>query len=116
LDTKVIGGFVEIDPLSEVLGEPDPDFSLADSIYQSSTSGRGRGALFTVTEDSLTYTVTLVKGGFGYSVGDTVTISGEELGGAAITNDLTFTIASTIFEIYAVAKESTDKNNYTVNI
>jgi hypothetical protein len=67
-----------------------------------STSGTGTGATFTIakTGAGTTYsgatTITVVAGGSGYAVGDTITISGALLGGATPANDLTFTLATSV--------------------
>ena len=60
---------------------------------QTSTNGSGAGAVFNVTTDgSSTPTVTVYHGGFGYVVGNTITLNGAtKLGGAS---DLTFTITA----------------------
>ena len=71
-------------------------------VSQLSTSGSGTGATFTVvkTTSGTSYngvtTITVVSGGTGYTVGDTITISGAVLGGVVTTNDLTFTLATSV--------------------
>ena len=62
------------------------------NLIQSSTSGSGYGALFNVTRNNQTYSITVVKGGQNYNVGDTITISGTLLGGTS-SNNLTITIS-----------------------
>ena len=62
-----------------------------------STSGGGSGATFNIakTGTGTTYSGITVAGlGSGYTVGDTITISGAQLNGADGTNDLTFTITA----------------------
>ena len=62
-----------------------------------STSGSGTGATFNIakTGTGTTYSgITVAALGSGYTVGDTITISGAELNGADGTNDLTFTITA----------------------
>jgi hypothetical protein len=55
------------------------------------TSGSGTGAIFNVViTGGDTATITLVDGGVGYEVGDTITIDGTDLGGS--TDDLTITV------------------------
>ena len=51
------------------------------------TSGKGRDAIFSfaVAGNGAT-TVTLVSGGYGYAVNDTITINGERLGSSTATN------------------------------
>ena len=65
----------------------------------STTNGNGDGATFLVqfvydqsTGQPLSTSVQLIAGGSGYDVGDTVTIGGTYLGGAAVTNDLSFPV------------------------
>ena len=62
-----------------------------------STSGSGSGATFNIakTGTGTTYSGITVAGlGSGYTVNDTITISGAQLNGADGTNDLTFTITA----------------------
>jgi hypothetical protein len=72
------------------------------AVVTKSTNGSGTGATFTVvkTGAGTTYsgatTITVVNGGSGYAVGNTITISGSVLGGADGTNDLTFTLATSV--------------------
>ena len=72
-------------------------------VSQKSTSGSGTGATFVIdkTGSGTSYasgvvTITKVTVGSGYAVGDTITISGAVLGGTTPTNDLTFTISTTV--------------------
>lgn len=60
------------------------------------TSGTGTGAKFDVTKTNGVYTTVIEAAnlGTGYAVGDTVTIAGTALGGAAPTNNDILTIAS----------------------
>jgi len=67
-------------------------------LHQNSTSGSGNGIVVNViTDGSSTPTVTVYHGGYGYEVGDTVTLtdtapdSSSQLGGAT---NITFTIAT----------------------
>ena len=52
-------------------------------------------AVFNVDKLGTTYSVTIVDGGLGYAVGDTITILGTALGGTSPANDLTIKVAST---------------------
>lgn len=62
---------------------------------QSSTTGSGTGASFTVDNKGVYYKVTLnAGGGTGYAVGDLVTIDGATLGGLTGTNDLVVSVQS----------------------
>ena len=85
-------------------------------VTQTSTSGLGSGAIFTIvktgnltTYNSSNTTITVTSPGSGYANGDTITISGTSLGGTAPANNLTFTItgptnsiASTTLYVYNV--------------
>jgi hypothetical protein len=71
-------------------------------ISQFSSSGAGTGATFNITISGAgtTYTgvttITVVSGGVGYALGDTVTIGGSVFGGSSAngTNNLTFVISN----------------------
>ena len=68
-------------------------------VTQSATSGVGSGAVFTISKIAGTaYTTTaaviITSPGSGYTIGDTITLPGTSLGGAAPTNNLTLTITS----------------------
>ena len=56
--------------------------------------GEPATAEFRVERAGDNYTVTIVDGGLGYAVGDTITIQGSQLGGASPANDLVLTITS----------------------
>lgn len=64
----------------------------------STSSGIGTGATFQVkftydgTGQPLSTNVVLIDGGYGYNVGDTVSIAGTYVGGTNITNDLSFPV------------------------
>jgi hypothetical protein len=72
------------------------------AVTQKSSSGIGRGAVFTITKagSGTSYngatTVTMTTAGAGYEVGDTITIAGDDLGGSDTTNDFTFTLATSV--------------------
>jgi hypothetical protein len=61
---------------------------------QDSTSGEGSGATFTIVRNVSGYTATVANPGTSYSVGNTVTILGTQLGGLTTTNDCTVTVAT----------------------
>jgi len=66
---------------------------------QLSTSGSGTGAVFTIVKSGAatnysTATITVTSAGSNYAVGDTIVISGADLGGTAPTNNLTLTVVS----------------------
>ncbi len=67
----------------------------------SGTAGTGTtvdvvpvAAEFTVTKVARTYTLTLSDGGSGYSVGDTITINGSQVGGIDVENNIVVTVTS----------------------
>ena len=84
--------------------------STYNGVTQLSTSGSGTGATFNITKTgaSTTYvgttTVTVTNGGTGYAVGDTIVISGADLGGVLTTNDLTLTIGGTLTSVYPLVQ------------
>jgi hypothetical protein len=64
------------------------------NVTQASTSGTGSGAIFTISIDgSGNYSVAAINsGGSGYEPGDTITVSGANIGGTSPAHDLTITI------------------------
>jgi hypothetical protein len=94
-------------------------------LTQSSTSGRGTGALFQVTvyvtggiysyvNVILDYNGGNIQYGTGYAVGDTVTINGDLLGGSAPTNDLTFTIGGRVSRNYPLVTQGVMIYDYSI--
>ena len=79
------------------------------NISQSSTSGNGSGAMFSIsTNGSGAYSLGGINSaGSGYQVGDTINISGANLGGLAGVNDLTLTVTSLNPAAYTVTQSST---------
>ena len=79
------------------------------NISQSSTSGIGSGAMFSIsTNGSGAYSFGGINSaGSGYQVGDTINISGANLGGLAGVNDLTLTVTSLNPATYTVTQSST---------
>ena len=63
-------------------------------VTQTTSTGAGAGAIFTVVTNSGDYTVTITTVGSGYRIGDEVLIEGQNIGGAKETNDLTLTITA----------------------
>jgi hypothetical protein len=70
---------------------PVDDYAYFRVSYQTPTMN-GTGALFNVTASNGTYTVTVNKGGTGYSVGAIMKVPGSLLGGVDGTNDLFVTV------------------------
>jgi hypothetical protein len=65
-----------------------------NGLTQSATSGAGVGATFDINRSGASYTTTTASPGTGYVNGNTVTILGTSLGGAAPTNNATVTVVS----------------------
>ena len=64
------------------------------NVTQASTSGDGSGSIFTVSIDGNgNYSLASINsGGTGYEPDDTITVSGDNLGGASPAHDLTITV------------------------
>ena len=79
------------------------------NISQSSTSGNGSGATFSIsTNGSGAYNLGGISlAGSGYQVGDAITISGASLGGLAGVNDLNLTVTSLNPATYTLTQSST---------
>ena len=82
--------------------------STFSNIVQTSTSGNGTGATFNIsTNDSGTYSLGGINSsGTGYQIGDTITISGNSLGGTNGINDLTLTVTALTPSSYSVSQSS----------
>lgn len=70
-----------------------------NATYQNVTGvigggGAGTGAEFDIVKNNGAYTVNLDKAGTGYVAGDTITIAGNNLGGAAPANNLIVTVGT----------------------
>ena len=63
-------------------------------ILQNVTSGLGVNAGFTVNNTRGIYYPTLLNGGTGYNIGDTLTVYGTVIGGATPANDLVITVVT----------------------
>jgi len=64
------------------------------NVAGSNISGSGAGALFNITINATSYSVTVASGGSGYVVGNQIKIYGSQLGGVNVTNDLTITVTN----------------------
>ena len=62
--------------------------------YSTTNSALGAGATFNVIRTGSTYSVTVSSGGTNFQVGESITILGSLLGGADVTNDLSFVVAT----------------------
>jgi hypothetical protein len=87
-------------------GRPAKDLVFGDtsSIFTGLEGNPGTGttdgvtavaAVWNVTKEGTSYTVTINFAGTGYAVGDTITITGDLIGGASPANDLTITVTGT---------------------
>lgn len=116
-DTDPVTGGVMADAgfiIGTTQGVKEGDFVVKSypNILQSSTTGSGTGLQIVVVNFMQEYSVLntfIADGGSNYNVGDYVTFSGEDLGGATPANDLTIVIseidpittAATAFEFYS---------------
>jgi hypothetical protein len=64
-------------------------------VVQSEDGLVAQNAEFNITKNGTTYAVTIADGGLGYAVGDSIIISGADLGGATPANDCTIKVATT---------------------
>lgn len=80
---------------SSITGSSPGGSSEWTGVPQKSTTGSGTGAEFTVVITSGTPVFTITNVGQGYAPGDTVTISGADIGGADGGNDLTIPVTTT---------------------
>ena len=74
------------------------------------TNGSGIGATINVSRAGGTYTVTIISGGSGFAVGNTITVLGSALGGADTTNDLTITVDTLSVATTVTAYTNSDWN------
>ena len=93
-----------------------------NNVGQISTSGLGSGAVFNVvtTGGTAVYqgytTVSVVSQGGNYAIGDTVVISGSDLGGQSPLNDLRLTVVSVpTLPAGTVVTANIDATNWTIN-
>jgi hypothetical protein len=96
----VVTGFSGVDLISVNITTTSGQNTTYEGISQSSSTGSGTGATFDITLDHAgspdTANITVASVGEGYAVGDTITITGDTIGGASPANDLTFDVG-TIF-------------------
>ena len=86
----VVTGIESVDN-SSITGTPGPN-GVYTLVAQKSTSGSGAGAVFAITVTLGTPVFTVTNVGEGYNIGDTITISGANIGGVDVTNDLTIPV------------------------
>ena len=66
------------------------------AVSQTSTSGSGTLAVFTISHTGGAYSATVTSRGNNYATSDTVLISGDQLGGVSPDNDLTLTVTGIV--------------------
>jgi photosystem II stability/assembly factor-like uncharacterized protein len=98
-------------------GNQNRFYGFPSGYEQKSTTGIGTGAKFSAfivynssTGNPISTSLVLVDGGRGYSVGDTVSISGTYFGGSSPTNDLSFKV-SKVSNTTIVSSANTTFNN-----
>ena len=90
--TDVIGNTVSLsDALTSAIIGTNASYT---NLSQSSTTGTGSGALFTVSRTSSTYLTAVDDPGNGYVAGNDITITGASLGGTSPANNATITVVS----------------------
>ena len=85
---------VEIIDNSSITGSVPAGTATYQNVTQKSTSGSGAGAEFSVALSGGSATFTISNTGAGYAAADTITISGADIGGSNVTNDLTIDVSS----------------------
>ena len=95
-----VGITTTISGISTILSPAGPSFKQYTQVIGDGTSGTD--AVFNVlitydvgTGEPLSTSITLIKGGRGYSVGETVSIAGTYMGGVDPVNDLSFVVSKT---------------------
>jgi hypothetical protein len=86
------------------------------------TSGSGIGIDFSVTRSGTSYTATFNNTGLGFLPTETITVSGDQLGGTTPANDLTITVDNvggsgeiTAYSESGIAVNSQSLSNFTAN-
>jgi len=88
---STVGSNGEITSVTVSGTAPDGFGNYIDPAY--TTASGGADAAFIVSRTGTTYSPSVQNGGTAYNIGDTLTISGANLGGTSPTNDLTITVA-----------------------
>ena len=86
--------------VSTVLSPVGPSFKQYTQTVGNGTTGTDAEFNVTITYSvstgqPLSTSITLMKGGSGYSIGETVSIAGTYMGGSTPTNDLSFVVSAT---------------------
>ena len=117
------GGIQNLDPLNNRIGTGTTAVvGQFNNVSQVSTSGTGTGATFNINipstgggDYSVDAYITIANGGKDYLVGDTIVISGADLGGATPANDMTITVPATYSTKQAYKKQYTFDTRITTS-
>lgn len=109
--TSLYGAIASVSPSGTSTGS-----ATFTSKTQSSTSGNGFGAEFTVVASSGSYNVTVTAAGLNYVGSQTITITGDNLGGTTPANDLTITVSSVTSDSADGDGSNTANATYQINV
>jgi len=88
----VSGNSTQVATINSISGGTGGTPGTYNYVHQTSSTQNGDGIVVNVTTDgSSTPTVTVYHGGYGYTIAETITIAGSDIGGAT---DLLFNVAS----------------------
>ena len=116
LVTDVSGNIVNIQtPLTSAIFGTNQTYT---AITQTSTSGNGSGATFTISRNASGYSVSLSNPGQGYVATDTALVDGTNLSGDTSTNDATITVdsATPVKTVSAINYSAPVGNGYSDDI
>ena len=107
IDDNILNSSIIAVSISQQSGDYEPD-GLYSNKVQSSTSGNGTGAIFNISIDSggNINSVAVVDGGFGYALGDTITITGSDFGDWADTEGNIYSSGDATFVVSALTTGS----------
>jgi hypothetical protein len=95
-NTIGIGGAIVVTGIESVDNTSITGTTSSNGVYtnvsQKSTSGSGIDAVFSITVSSGAALFNITNVGSGFNIGDTITISGADIGGSDVTNDLTIPV------------------------
>lgn len=90
----VLGGNLTGGGFSGVGNNPNWTSNTTTSAVTFTTSGSGIDAVLNIQTIGTQAVIRVIEEGTGFAVGDTITVGGQQLGGNASGDDLTFTVAS----------------------
>jgi hypothetical protein len=91
-------------------------------LTQKSTNSSGTSATFTIVKTGVStnysgnVTITVVNGGSGYALTNTITISGASLGGVDGINDLTFNLTGILFNGVILSAAVSQNRSYSMSL